>query len=183
MARLRSYYNDKVKPELQKQFGYNNPMQLPRLEKIVLNMGIGDAVTNSKAVDAAAGELSLIAGQKAVVTRAKKSIASFKVREGMALGCKVTLRGDRMYEFLDRFVNIAMPRIRDFRGIPSKSFDGRGNYTLGLKEHIIFPEINYDKVEKVRGIDITFATTANTDAEALALLKAFNMPFLAANSK
>lgn len=181
MTRLYEEYRKKIAPELQKQFGYSNVMQIPRLEKITINMGLGEAVANSKAVEQARSELALIAGQQPVVTKAKKSIAGFKLREGMPIGCKVTLRGAQMYEFLDRLVTIAMPRIRDFRGISSKSFDGRGNYTLGLKEHLIFPEINYDKVEKVRGMDITFTTTAENDAEALALLKGFNMPFMAAN--
>lgn len=181
MARLHKHYKDTVRAELQKQFNYKNVMQIPRLEKIVINMGLGDAVANSKVIESAVGELALLAGQKPVITRAKKSIAGFKIRDDMPIGCKVTLRGAQMYEFLDRFVTIAMPRIRDFRGISGKSFDGRGNYSMGLKEHIIFPEINYDKVDKVRGMDITFTTTAKTDAEALALLKGFDMPFIGAN--
>jgi large subunit ribosomal protein L5 len=159
------------------KFGYKNHMEVPKLEKIVVNMGVGDATQDKKRVDAAVAEMTLLAGQKPVVTRAKKSIAQFKLREGMPIGCKVTLRGERMFEFLDRLVNIALPRVRDFRGINPKSFDGRGNYALGLKEQIVFPEINYDKIEKIRGMDIIICTTAKTDAEALELLIGFNMPF------
>ena len=176
-TRLHEMYEKEIRPAMQKEFNYKNPMQVPKLEKIVLNMGVGEAVADSKVVTAAAAELALIAGQKPVITKAKQSIAGFKVREGMPLGCKVTLRGQRMYEFMDRLVNIAMPRIRDFRGVSPKSFDGAGNYSLGLKEQIIFPEINYDKVDKIRGMDITFVTTANSNEEAKALLAAFNMPF------
>ncbi len=175
--RMKAHYNEKVKPSLQKQFGYKNAMMTPRLEKIVINMGVGDAVNDRKAVDQAAEELMKIAGQKPVITKAKKSIASFKLRDGMAVGCKVTLRKDRMYEFLDRLVTVALPRVRDFRGLSPKSFDGRGNFALGLKEHLVFPEINYDQVEKVRGMDIIVCTTAKSDAEARALLSEFNFPF------
>jgi large subunit ribosomal protein L5 len=175
--RLKQLYNEKIKSSLQKQFGYKNPMMTPRLDKIVINMGVGDAVNDRKAVDQAAADLAKIAGQKAVITKAKKSIANFKVRDGMPVGCKVTLRKDRMYEFLDRLVTIALPRVRDFRGLSPKSFDGRGNFSLGLKEHIVFPEINYDEVEKVRGMDIIVCTTAKSDAEARALLSEFNFPF------
>jgi len=175
--RLKEHYEAVVRPQLQEKFGYRNAMQVPRLEKIVINMGVGEAVGDSKKVQAAAAELAAIAGQKPVITRAKKSIATFKLREGMAIGCKVTLRRERMYEFLDRLVNIALPRVRDFRGVSGKSFDGRGNYAMGLKEQIVFPEIDYDKVESVRGMDIIICTTAQTDEEAKALLAGFNMPF------
>ena len=177
MPRLRDHYKATVVPALMQEFGYKNVMQVPRLEKIVLNMGVGEASQDRKKIEGAVNELTAIAGQKPVVTRARKSIANFKLRAGMPVGCKVTLRRDRMYEFLDRLVNIALPRVRDFRGISSKSFDGRGNFALGLKEQIIFAEIDYDKVEKIRGLDIIICTTAETDAEAKALLKAFNMPF------
>ena len=177
MARLKEHYEKVIKPSLIKEREYKNPFQVPKLEKIVINMGLGDAVQDSRKVQGVADELTLIAGQRAVITKAKNSIAGFKLREGMNIGTKVTLRKDRMYEFLDRLVNIAMPRIRDFRGISPKSFDGHGNYSLGIREHIIFPEINYDKVDKIRGMDITFITTANTDSEALDLLKGFDMPF------
>lgn len=176
-ARLRNHYDTVVRPALQTEFNYKNPMQVPKLEKIVINMGVGEAAQDAKKIDAALAELTLIAGQKPVTTRATKSIAQFKLREGQVVGCKVTLRADRMYEFLDRLVNIALPRVRDFRGIPGKSFDGRGNYALGLKEQLVFPEINYDKVETIRGMDIIFVTTAKSDAEAKALLKGFQMPF------
>ena len=175
--RLKAVYRETIRPALKEEFGYKNDMQIPRLDKIVLNMGIGEAVKDTKKVKQGAEELSLIAGQKAVVTHAKKSIAGFRVREEMPLGAKVTLRGDRMYEFLDRLITIALPRVRDFRGVNGKSFDGRGNYAMGLKEHIVFPEIEYDKVDEVRGMDIIICTTAPTDAEAKALLKHFNMPF------
>lgn len=175
--RLKAEYRDRIRAALKEEFGYKNDMQLPRLDKIVLNMGVGEAVKDTKKVKQAAEELSQIAGQKAVITHAKKSIAGFRVREEMPLGCKVTLRGDRMYEFLDRLINIALPRVRDFRGVKGTSFDGRGNYAMGLKEHIVFPEINFDKVDEVLGMDIIIATTAKTDAEAKALLKHFNMPF------
>jgi large subunit ribosomal protein L5 len=176
--RLQTLYAEKINPELQKQFGYSNPMQVPKLEKIVINMGLGEAVDDSKIIEIAVGELSLISGQKPVVTRSRKSIAGFKLRENLPIGAKVTLRKQRMYEFLDRLVTIAMPRIRDFRGVSAKSFDGRGNYTLGLKEQLIFPEINYDKVDKVRGMDISFITTAKNDEEARALLAGFQVPFI-----
>ncbi|WP_108503169.1 50S ribosomal protein L5 [Paracoccus indicus] len=175
--RLRAQFNDSVRAALKEEFGYKSDMQLPRLDKIVLNMGVGEAVKDTKKVKQAAEELSLIAGQKAVITYAKKSIAGFRVREEMPLGCKVTLRGDRMYDFLDRLINIALPRVRDFRGVKPTSFDGRGNYAMGLKEHIVFPEINFDKVDEVLGMDIIICTTAKTDAEAKSLLKHFNMPF------
>ena len=177
MARLKDHYEKVLKPTLIKDAGYKNPFQTPRLEKIVINMGLGDAAQDNRKVQGALEELALIAGQKPVVTKAKKSIAGFKLREGMSIGAKVTLRRDKMYEFLDRLVTIAMPRIRDFRGISPKGFDGRGNYSMGIREHIIFPEINYDKVDQIRGMDITFVTTAKTDAEALALLKGFELPF------
>lgn len=177
IPRLRKLYDDEIRGKLMEEFKYKNPMQTPKLEKIVLNMGVGDAVQDTKRVKAAAEELELIAGQKPVVTRAKNSIAGFKVREGMPLGAKVTLRGARMYDFLDRFITVAMPRIRDFRGVKAKSFDGRGNYAMGIKEHIIFPEIDYDKVAQIRGMDIIICTTARNDDEALALLTHFNMPF------
>ena len=176
--RLRTLFRETIAPAMKEEFGYANDMMIPRLDKIVLNIGCGaEAVKDSKKAKAAQQDLSLIAGQRAVITKAKKSIAGFRVREGMPLGAKVTLRGGRMYEFLDRLVTIALPRVRDFRGISGNSFDGRGNYAMGLKEHIVFPEIDYDKVEEVWGLDIIIATTAKTDAEAKALLKHFNMPF------
>jgi large subunit ribosomal protein L5 len=175
--RLKSHYEAVVREALKKEFGYGNVMQIPRIEKIVINMGVGDAVNDRKKVDSAAKELSLIAGQRAVVTRARKAIATYKVREGMPIGCKVTLRGDRMYEFIDRLVTIALPRVKDFRGLNPKSFDGRGNYAMGLKEHIVFPEINYDDVDDVRGMDVIVCTTAASDDEARALLRGFNFPF------
>ena len=175
--RLKAVYQDQIRAALKEEFGYKNDMQIPRLDKIVLNMGIGEAVKDTKKVKQAAEELSQIAGQKAVITKAKNSIAGFRVREEMPLGAKVTLRGDRMYEFLDRLINIALPRVRDFRGVKGTAFDGRGNYAMGLKEHIVFPEINFDKVDEVLGMDIIICTTAPTDAEAKALLKHFNMPF------
>ena len=177
VPRLKQEYEEVLKPELVKEFGYKNPMEVPRLEKVVLNMGVGEGVGDSKKVTAAAADLALIAGQKPVITKARKSIATFKLREGMPIGAKVTLRKNRMYEFVDRLVNIALPRVRDFRGLNPKSFDGRGNYTLGLKEHIIFPEINFDKVEEIWGMDIVVCTTARTDDEARALLKRLNFPF------
>lgn len=176
-ARLKEHYDAQVRKQLTEQFSYQNPMQVPRLEKIVINMGVGEAVGDSKKAQLAADELTRIAGQKAVVTRAKKSIAGFKVRENMPIGCKVTLRRERMYEFLDRLVTIALPRVRDFRGVSPKSFDGRGNFSMGLKEQIVFPEIEYDQVDEIRGMDIVICTTANTDDEARALLKGFDMPF------
>jgi len=175
--RLKQHYQSVLKPELTKMFGYKNPMQVPRLEKVVLNMGVGEGINDSKKVTAAANDLGLIAGQKPVITRARKSIATFKLREGMPIGAKVTLRQNRMYEFVDRLVNIALPRVRDFRGLNPKSFDGRGNFAIGLKEHIIFPEIDYDKVEDVLGMDIIVCTTARTDEEARALLQGLNFPF------
>ncbi len=177
MTRLQDHYEKVVRPALVKEFGYTNAMQCPRLEKIVVNMGVGEAVQDGKKVDAAVGDLTLITGQKPVVTRAKKSIATFKLRENMPIGCKVTLRRQRMFEFLDRLVNIALPRVRDFRGVSAKSFDGRGNYALGLKEQLVFPEVDYDKIDQVRGMDIVIVTTARTDAEAKALLRGFDMPF------
>jgi large subunit ribosomal protein L5 len=176
-ARLRELYTKNVVPAMKKDFGYKNPMAVPRVEKVSLNVGLGEATGNSKLMDGAVNELSAIAGQKPVVTKAKKSIAAFKLREGMAIGCMVTLRGDRMYEFLDRLMNVALPRVRDFRGVSPKSFDGRGNYTLGLKDQLIFPEIDYNKVEKVKGLNISITTTARTDAEGLALLRHLGMPF------
>ena len=175
--RLKDEYHVRIRQVMKEKFGYTNEMQVPKLDKIVLNMGVGEAVKDTKKVKQASEELSQIAGQKAVITHAKKSIAGFRVREEMPLGTKVTLRGDRMYEFLDRLINIALPRVRDFRGVKGTSFDGRGNYAMGLKEHIVFPEINFDKVDEVLGMDIIIATTAKTDAEAKALLKHFNMPF------
>ena len=175
--RLKAQYAGKVRAALKEEFSYKNDMQIPRLDKIVLNMGIGEAVADSKKIRSAEADLTAIAGQKAVITKARNSIAGFKLREGMPIGVKVTLRGDRMYEFLDRLVTVAMPRVRDFRGVPGKSFDGRGNYAMGLKEHIVFPEIDFDKVDQIWGMDIVICTTANTDAEAKSLLKHFNMPF------
>jgi large subunit ribosomal protein L5 len=177
VARLKKVYQDEIVPKLTKEFGYKNPLEVPRLDKIVLNMGVGEAVNDTKKVTSAAADLSLIAGQKPVVTRARKAISTFKVRENMPIGAKVTLRKTRMYEFLDRLVTVALPRVRDFRGLDPKSFDGRGNYALGVKEHIIFPEIDYDKAEAMLGLDIVVCTTAKTDAEAKALLRAFNFPF------
>jgi large subunit ribosomal protein L5 len=177
IPRLKQHYNELLRDQLVKEFGYSNRLQVPRLEKVVLNMGVGEGINDSKKVTAAAADLGLIAGQKPVITRARKSIATFKLREGMPIGAKVTLRKNRMYEFIDRLVNIALPRVRDFRGLNPKSFDGRGNYALGLKEHIIFPEIDYDKVEDVLGMDIIVCTTARTDDEARALLKGLNFPF------
>ena len=183
MARLKEHYEKVVKPELMKEFGYKNIHQAPQLEKIVINIGLGEATRDSKKIERAVEDLTQIAGQKPVITKAKNSIAGFKLREGMNIGTKVTLRKDRMYEFLDRLVNIAMPRIRDFRGISPKSFDGRGNYAMGIKEHIVFPEIDYDKVDAVRGMDIIFVTSANTNEEAKALLKGFDMPFTDSTKK
>lgn len=175
--RLKTSYQDTIRKAMKEEFSYKNDMQIPRLDKIVLNMGVGEAVSDTKKVRAAVADLEVIAGQKPVVTKAKKSIAGFRVREGMPLGCKVTLRGNRMYEFLDRLVTIAMPRIRDFRGVSGKSFDGRGNFAFGIKEHIVFPEVDYDKIDQSWGMDVIIATTAPTDAEAKALLRNFNMPF------
>jgi len=176
MTRLQELYEKTIRPKLVADFGYKNALAVPRIEKIVVNMGVGEAVQEGKKIDAAVSDLTLITGQRPVVTRAKKSIATFKLREGMKIGCKVTLRRERMYEFLDRLITIALPRVRDFRGVSPKSFDGRGNYSLGLKEQIVFPEIDYDKVDQVRGMDIVICTSAQTDEEALALLKGFNMP-------
>ena len=177
MSRLKEKYLNEIKDEMQKKFEYKNVMQIPKLDKIVINMGVGEAKENAKILDTAVKDLETITGQKAVVTRAKNSVANFKLREGQPIGCKVTLRGERMYEFLDRLVNLALPRVRDFRGVNPNAFDGRGNYALGIKEQIIFPEIEYDKVDKVRGMDIIFVTTANTDEEARELSTLFNMPF------
>lgn len=177
MARLKDKYNETIKQELVNKFNYTSVMQAPKIDKIVVNMGIGDAVQNAKVLDTAVEELSAITGQKPVITKAKKSIATFRLREGMPIGAKVTLRGERMYEFLDKLISVSLPRVRDFRGISKKAFDGRGNYTLGVKEQLIFPEIDYDKVSKVRGMDIVIVTTANTDEEARELLTQFGMPF------
>src|SRR5438105_11453756 len=182
-ARLRERYQREIAPTLAKEFDITNPMAVPKLEKIVINMGLGEAIANSKIVDTAAAELGTIAGQKPVVTRAKKSIASFKLRAGMPIGCMVTLRGDRMFEFLDRLVSVTLPRVRDFRGVSPKSFDGRGNYTLGIKDQLIFPEIDYNKVDKTKGMNISITTTAKTDAEGLALLKNLGMPFRQAGTE
>ena len=180
VPRLKSVYTDVIRPKLQEEFGYANPMQIPSLDKIVLNMGVGETVADGKKINSAVGDLTLIAGQKAVITKARKSIATFKLREGMNIGAKVTLRRERMYEFLDRLITIALPRVRDFRGLNPKSFDGRGNYAMGIKEHIVFPEIEYDKVEQVWGMDIIVATTAKTDEEARELLREFQFPFVQA---
>ncbi len=177
MNRLEQKYVETVKPSLMKEFAYSSVMEAPKLEKVVINMGVGDAIANPKALDEAVEELTQIAGQKPVITKAKKSIANFKLREGMNIGCKVTLRGERMYEFLDKLFNISLPRVRDFRGVSATAFDGRGNYTLGVKEQLIFPEINFDKVSKVRGMDIVIVTSAKTNKEAYALLKELGMPF------
>ena len=177
MSRLKETYLNEIKDAMQKKFEYKNEMQIPKLDKIVINMGVGEAKENRKVLDTAVKDLETITGRKAVVTRAKNSVANFKLREGQPIGCKVTLRGEKMYEFLDRLVNLALPRVRDFRGVNPNAFDGRGNYALGIKEQIIFPEIEYDKVDKVRGMDIIFVTTANTDEEARELLTLFNMPF------
>ena len=177
MSRLKSLYNDEIVEILTKKFGYKNVMQVPKLDKIVINMGVGEAKDNAKVLEFAVKDLEAITGQKAILTKAKNSIANFKLREGMPIGCKVTLRGERMYEFLDRLVNLALPRVRDFRGVNPNAFDGRGNYALGIKEQLIFPEIEYDKIDKVRGMDVIFVTTANTDEEGRELLKLFNMPF------
>ena len=177
MSRLRDLYSNEIKDAMVKKFGYKNVMQIPKLDKIVINMGVGEAKENAKVLDTAIKDLETITGQKAVVTRAKKSVANFKLREGMPIGCKVTLRGEKMYEFLDRLVNLALPRVRDFRGVNPNAFDGRGNYALGIKEQFIFPEIEYDKIDKTRGMDIIFVTTAKTDEEARELLRLFNMPF------
>ena len=177
MSRLKEQYDTEIREALVKKFGYTNPMQIPKLDKIVVNMAVGEAKENEKILEAAAKDLQTITGQKPVYTKAKKSIANFKIREGMAIGCKVTLRGERMYEFLDRLVSLALPRVRDFRGVNPNSFDGRGNYALGIREQLIFPEIEYDKVDKIRGMDIVFVTTANTDEEAKEMLKLMGAPF------
>ncbi len=177
MARLKDRYQNEIAPALQQKFAYTNVMQIPKVDKIVINMGVGEAVQNSKAIDSAVADLMKLSGQKPVVTRAKKSIAAFKLREGMSIGCKVTLRGQRMYEFMDRLLNVALPRVRDFRGVSGKAFDGRGNYTLGIKEQLIFPEMEYDKIDKLRGMDVVFVTTARTDEEARELLRGFGMPY------
>ncbi len=177
MSRLKETYNTEIVDAMTKKFGYENVMQVPKLVKVVINMGVGEAKENSKILDSAISDLETITGQKAVVTRAKNSVANFKIREGMPIGCKVTLRGEKMYEFVDRLINLALPRVRDFRGVNPNAFDGRGNYALGIKEQLIFPEIEYDKVDKVRGMDVIFVTTANTDEEARELLTLFNMPF------
>jgi large subunit ribosomal protein L5 len=177
LSRLKEQYESEIKDALMKKFGYKNVMQVPKLDKIVVNMGVGEAKENAKILEAAMADMQIITGQKPVVTKAKNSIANFKIREGMSIGCKVTLRGEKMYEFLDRLVNLALPRVRDFRGVNPDAFDGRGNYALGIKEQIIFPEIEYDKVDKVRGMDVIFVTTARTDEEARELLTQFNMPF------
>jgi len=176
---MKEKYNDEVAKGLMEKFGYNNVMEIPKIEKVVINMGVGEAVSNPKILDVAVNDMMTIAGQKPVVTRAKKSIAAFKIREGMPIGAKVTLRGERMYQFLDKLLNIALPRVRDFRGVSPKSFDGRGNYTMGIKEQLIFPEIEYDKIDKIRGMDIIIVTTAKTDEEAHELLKLMGMPFSA----
>jgi len=177
LSRLKETYNTEIVDAMTKKFGYENVMQVPKLVKVVINMGVGEAKENSKILDSAISDLETITGQKAVVTRAKNSVANFKIREGMPIGCKVTLRGEKMYEFVDRLINLALPRVRDFRGVNPNAFDGRGNYALGIKEQLIFPEIEYDKVDKVRGMDVIFVTTANTDEEARELLTLFNMPF------
>lgn len=177
MSRLKELYNDEIVTAMMKKFGYTNVMQVPKLDKIVINMGVGEAKDNAKVLENAVKDMEIIAGQKVVLTKAKNSVANFKIREGMPIGCKTTLRGEKMYEFLDRLVNLALPRVRDFRGVSANSFDGRGNYALGIKEQIIFPEIEYDKIDKTRGMDIIFVTTAETDEEARELLTLFNMPF------
>ncbi|CVI72865.1 50S ribosomal protein L5 [Clostridiales bacterium CHKCI001] len=177
MSRLKDAYKNEIVDAMIKKFGYKNIMEVPKLDKVVINMGVGEAKENAKLLDAAVKELETIAGQKVVTTKAKKSVANFKIREGMPIGCKVTLRGEKMYEFVDRLINLALPRVRDFRGVSANSFDGRGNYALGIKEQLIFPEIEYDKVDKTRGMDVIFVTTAKTDEEARELLRLFNMPF------
>ena len=177
MSRLKDLYNNEIVEALTKKFGYKNIMEVPKIEKIVVNMGVGEAKDNAKLLESAVKDMEMITGQKAVTTKAKNSVANFKIREGMAIGCKTTLRGEKMYEFADRLINLALPRVRDFRGVNPNSFDGRGNYALGIKEQIIFPEIEYDKIDKTRGMDIIFVTTAKTDEEARELLRLFNMPF------
>ena len=177
MSRLKDQYQNEIVDAMIKKFGYKNIMEVPKLDKVVINMGVGEAKDNAKVLESAVADMEKIAGQKAVVTRAKNSVANFKIREGMPIGCKVTLRGERMYEFVDRLINLALPRVRDFRGVNPNAFDGRGNYALGIKEQLIFPEIEYDKIDKVRGMDVIFVTTAKTDEEARELLRLFNMPF------
>ena len=177
MSRLKDEYINEIAPAMQKKFGYTNVMQIPKMDKIVINMGVGEAKENAKVLESAISDLQTITGQKPIITKAKKSIANFKIREGMNIGCKVTLRGDKMYEFMDRLINLALPRVRDFRGVNPNAFDGRGNYALGIREQLIFPEIEYDKIDKVRGMDVIFVTTAKTDEEARELLTMFNMPF------
>ena len=177
MNAFREFYEKEVAPAMQAKFSYKNVMEIPKLDKIVINMGLGEAKDNAKAIDSAVSDMAIISGQKPIVTKAKKSVANFKIREGMPIGCKTTLRGDKMYEFADRLINLALPRVRDFRGVSANSFDGRGNYALGIKEQLIFPEIEYDKIDKTRGMDIIFVTTAKTDEEARYLLTLFNMPF------
>ena len=177
MTRMKAYYKETVAPALFKKFGYKSTMQVPKLDKIIINVGCGEAKENAKILESAVKDLETVTGQKAVLTKAKKSVANFKIREGMPIGCKVTLRGEKMYEFVDRLINLALPRVRDFRGVNPNAFDGRGNYALGIKEQLIFPEIEYDKIDKVRGMDVIFVTTAKTDEEARELLKQFNMPF------
>lgn len=177
MSRLKEMYKNEIVDAMIKKFGYKNVMEVPKLDKVVINMGVGEAKDNAKALETAVKDMEIIAGQKAVLTRAKNSVANFKIREGMAIGCKVTLRGEKMYEFVDRLINLALPRVRDFRGVNPNAFDGRGNYALGIKEQLIFPEIEYDKIDKVRGMDVIFVTTAKTDEEARELLRQFNMPF------
>lgn len=178
MARLREIYNEEIVPEMISKFGYKNKMQVPRLEKIVVNMGVGEAKDNAKVMESAVSDMTIITGQKPIVTKAKKSIANFKIRDGMNIGCKVTLRGEKMYDFADRLINLALPRVRDFRGVSANSFDGRGNYAMGIKEQLIFPEIQYDEIDKVRGMDVIFVTTASTDEEARELIRLFGMPFV-----
>ncbi len=177
MARLRDRYNQEIRSQLKDTFNYGNPMQIPRLEKVVINIGMGEAIQNPKALDAAVHDLTIISGQKPIITKAKKSIAAFKLRQGMSIGCKVTLRGDRMYEFVDKLISASIPRIRDFKGVSTKAFDGRGNYTLGLKEQLIFPEIEYDKIDRIRGMEVAFVTSAQTDEECKELLRLMGMPF------
>jgi large subunit ribosomal protein L5 len=177
VARLKEKYDNEIRPALQEKFGYKNVMEIPKLEKIVVNMGLGEAIQNPKAMDAAVNDLTIITGQKPIITKAKRSIAAFKLREGMPIGCKVTLRGERMYLFIDKLISVSLPRVRDFKGVSAKAFDGRGNYTLGLKEQLVFPEIEYDKIDKLRGLEICFVTSAETDEECRELLKLMGMPF------
>ncbi|NLB18045.1 MAG: 50S ribosomal protein L5 [Syntrophomonadaceae bacterium] len=177
MARLKEFYRDELVAKMQEKFDYRNTMQVPAVEKVIINIGVGEAIQNPKSLDGAVADLQTISGQKPVITKAKKSIAGFKLREGMSIGCKVTLRGERMYEFLDKLINVALPRVRDFRGVSPKAFDGRGNYTLGIKEQLIFPEIEYDKIDKIRGLEVVIVTTANSDEEARELLRLMGMPF------